>query len=244
VADRLERTPVRRTARGRVDVRVAIGVWFASWVTAQLLFALVAAANGGSSDADSLSIPALASAIVASWCAYLAGLWWASDRSGSGDFRADYALRFRVLDVVGVPAGVLTQLVVVPLVYLPLRAAWPDTFTDRRLEETARDLVDRASGASLVVLFLVVAVGAPVVEELVYRGMLQGAFVARVSEPLGLLAASAWFALIHFRPVEYPGLFVAGLVFGACFLATGRLGTAIVAHAAFNTTGLLAVWWT
>jgi membrane protease YdiL (CAAX protease family) len=33
-------------------------------------------------------------------------------------------------------------------------------------------------------------------------------------------------------------------VFGACFLATGRLGTAIVAHAAFNTTGLLAVWWT
>jgi membrane protease YdiL (CAAX protease family) len=31
-------------------------------------------------------------------------------------------------------------------------------------------------------------------------------------------------------------------VFGACLLVTGRLGTAIIAHAAFNATGLLAVW--
>ena len=144
-----------------------------------------------------------------------------------------------MLDVVGVPVGVLTQLVLVPVVYIPLRALWPGTFTDQRLEETARDLVDRADGASLVLLFVVIAVGAPIVEELVYRGMLQGAFVARVNELLGSWLRAPWFALIHFRPVEYPGLFVAGLVFGTCFLATGRLGTAIAAHAAFNATGLL-----
>ena len=54
-----------------------------------------------------------------------------------------------------------------------------------------------------------------------------------------LLIASAFFALIHFRPVEYPGLFVVGLVFGACVLLTGRLGLAFAAHMAFNVTGLM-----
>ena len=40
-------------------------------------------------------------------------------------------------------------------------------------------------------------------------------------------------------PVEYPGLFVFGLVAGACLLVTGRLGMPIATHVAFNVTGLL-----
>jgi membrane protease YdiL (CAAX protease family) len=43
------------------------------------------------------------------------------------------------------------------------------------------------------------------------------------------------------QPVEFPGLFVFGLVLGLCFQKTGRLGSAILAHAAFNATGLLLV---
>jgi uncharacterized protein len=240
VHDRLARTPVR-TAVERIDVRVAAAVWFTAWLGGQLVFTVVAAVAGGSGDDGMLPIGTLAIGIVATWCAYLAGLWWASEHAGSGDFRTDYALRFAPGDLVGVPIGVLTQLVVVPLVYVPLRALWPDTFTEDRLQETAKDLVDRASGATVVVLVVVIVVGAPVVEELVYRGLLQNAFATRISETLALVAAAAWFALIHFRPVEYPGLFVAGLVFGACLFATRRLGTAIVTHAAFNATGLLTV---
>ena len=49
------------------------------------------------------------------------------------------------------------------------------------------------------------------------------------------------FALIHFRPVEYPGLFVAGLVFGVCAWRTGRIGMSVAAHVAFNATGLALV---
>jgi CAAX protease family protein len=240
VHDRLARTPVRRAVE-RIDVKVAATVWLAAWITGQILFALVAAAAGGEGDDGSLPIGTLALGIVATWCAYLAGLWWASEHAGSGDFRTDYGLVFEPVDLVGVPIGVLTQLVLVPLVYVPLRAIWPDTFTDDRLQETAKDLVDRASGATVVVLVVVIVVGAPIVEELVYRGLLQNAFATRISETLAVLGAAAWFALIHFRPVEYPGLFVAGLVFGACLVSTRRLGMSIVTHAAFNATGLLTV---
>ena len=47
-----------------------------------------------------------------------------------------------------------------------------------------------------------------------------------------------WFAVIHFRPVEYPGLFVFGLVPAPAAL-TGRLGMLDPDPAAFNVTGLL-----
>ncbi len=238
----VDRVSPVRVGQNRIDIPVAIAVWFAAWFGGQILFLIVAQITGQTGPDGFTSIPALTLAITATWAAYAAGLWWASRRSGTGDPLVDYAVSFEVADLVAIPIGVLAQLVVIPVVYLPLREIWPGTFTDDRLEETARDLVDRAGGFSVVLLVLIVVVGAPVVEELVYRGLLQGSFAARISDPLALVAASAWFAVIHFRPVEYPGLFVAGLVFGACFLVTGRLGTAIVAHASFNLTGLLAVW--
>ena len=167
------RTAVR-AGRGRIDVRTAVVVWGVTWVAGQVLFQLVASTSGDTPDDATLPIATLAVGVVATWCAYLAGLWWASDRAGSGNFVADYGLEFQPIDIVGVPIGLLTQLVLVPLVYLPLRAWWPDTFSDDRLEETARDLVDRADGATVVVLVLVVVVGAPIVEELVYRGLAAG----------------------------------------------------------------------
>jgi membrane protease YdiL (CAAX protease family) len=166
-------------------------------------------------------------------------MWMASRRSGTGDFVEDYKVRFRALDLVGLPIGVLSQLVLVPLVYLPLTRLWPDTFTDDRLSENAEKLADRAGGATMVLLVLMVCVGAPIVEELVYRGLLQGSFAARFNHVAAWIVAAAWFAVIHFRPVEYPGLFAFGLVVGACFLVTRRLGMSMATHVAFNVTGLL-----
>jgi len=66
--------------------------------------------------------------------------------------------------------------------------------------------------------------------------------LARVTSnaAIGLFAVvAAWFAIIHFRPVEYPGLFTFGLVTGACLLLTDRLGMSWATHIAFNATGLL-----
>jgi membrane protease YdiL (CAAX protease family) len=50
---------------------------------------------------------------------------------------------------------------------------------------------------------------------------------------------SIWFALMHPTPVEWPGLAVAGALFGAGLALTGRIGPSILTHAAFNATGLI-----
>jgi membrane protease YdiL (CAAX protease family) len=230
----VSRAPLRDAGR-RVDVPVAVATWVAAFIVGQLVTALIV----GGDDPDTIAIPTLFVAVAATWLAYLGGMWAASQRAGSGDFVEDYQLRFAPIDLVGVPIGVLCQLVLVPLLYLPLSELWPDTFSDDRLSENAEKLVDRADGASMVLLVLMVCLLAPVVEELVYRGLLQGSLAARFDQLLALLVAAAWFTLIHFRPVEYPGLFLFGLVAGAGLMVTGRLGLPIVTHVSFNITGLL-----
>lgn len=189
------------------------------------------------------SIPLLAASLVAGWVAYLIGTTLASRAYGSGNVLADFGISLRPIDALGLPIGVAAQLALVPLVYVPLRIIWPSTFDDDALSQTAQDLIDRADGAQLVLLFVLVVVGAPVVEEVVYRGLLQRpllqrAAMGRFAAPVVIVGVALVFALIHFRPVEYPGLFAAGLVFGVCAWRSGRLGMAIAAHVAFNATGL------
>jgi CAAX protease family protein len=198
----------------------------------------VALALMGADTEATLTIRELSVAAVLSWAAFAVALYLVSARAGSGDLVADYRLAVRPVDLLAVPAGVAAQLVLIPALYWPLQQVWPDTFSDERLEERAVELADRASGGSAVLLVIVVAIGAPIFEELVYRGLLQRSLCATVGKWLGLVVAAGWFSLIHLAPVEYPGLFVAGLVFGAGLVLTDRLGPAILAHMAFNVTGL------
>lgn len=201
-----------------------------------LVAAVVAAAVDA--DFDAITTPDLAAVAVGGWVVSLGALAFASRRFGTGDFLADYAVRFRPVDALGAPVGAFVQFIAIPLLYLPLRHFWPGTFSSEEVEQRAQEMVDRADGALVVLLVLVVVVGAPIVEELMYRGLLQRSLMARLGPALGLLAGSAWFALVHPRPVEYPGLLLAGLVFGGFVVATRRIGGAIVAHAAFNAAGL------
>lgn len=234
----LERTDPTPTTIG---VAPALGTWSIAWLIGAIAVtpALVAAAGG--SLGDDLTIPQLALATAGMWAVFVGALALASRRFGSGDVRSDLAVSFRPIDLVGVPIGLATQFALIPLLYWPLRELWPDTFDAQRIEERAQELADKAGGVNTVLLVLMVVVGAPIVEELVYRGLVQRSLSNAVGAASGLILASLLFSLIHFSPVEYPGLFVAGLVFGACLTVTGRLGPAIVTHAAFNAAGLVMV---
>ncbi len=225
-----------------IDAGTAVFTFVGAWIVAQIVSSIVLVAMGSGEAASDAPIGTLAVALGAAWAVMLAGMWIASQRAGTRDPIADYGLSFAPIDLLGLGIGVLSQLVVVTLVYLPLGRVWPDTFSDDRLQENARDLVDRASGGSAVLLVLIVVVGAPLIEELFYRGLLQRSLVTRFDETLTVIGVAAVFALVHLRPVEFPGLFAFGLVLGVCAVRTGRLGMPILAHVAFNATGLVLAW--
>lgn len=236
------RSAIRPSASpATIDAATAAFTFIGSWVVAQIVSAIVLGALGGGEPAADLPIGTLSVALVGAWSAYLTGMWIASQRSGTGDPIADYGVSFRPIDLLGLGIGVLSQLVVVTLVYLPLNRWWPATFTDDRLEENAKDLVDRATGGSVLPLVLVVVIGAPLVEELFYRGLLQRSMSTQFNDTLVVVGVAAVFAMAHFRPIEFPGLFAFGLILGTAALRTGRLGMPILAHVAFNATGLVLV---
>jgi uncharacterized protein len=224
-----------------VDPAVAIVAWLVAFFVGQTLSTIVLMA-AGVDDAETASIPTLFAAVLAAWAAYLAGAWWASQRSGTGSMIQDYAISARSIDLVGIPIGIGTQLVLVPLLYDLLVRLAPDTFTEDRLTENAESLIGRAEGVGVVLLIVMVCVGAPLVEEITYRGMLQGALATRVADGWAVVIVAVWFMLIHFRPVEYPGLLLFGLILGWLRWKSGRLGMPIAAHTAFNVTGLVLAW--
>jgi membrane protease YdiL (CAAX protease family) len=197
----------------------------------------------GDSDANAADNPTtlvVALSALALWLPFVVMLRWVARRSGT-DFRTYFGLRFAKIDWVGIPLGVFCQVVLMNVINWPLNKWWPETFNPERIETRARGLVDAAQGAWFIVLFVVVVIGAPLVEELVYRGFIQGGLQTRIGSTWALIFTSVWFTVVHLEPVEFPGLFAIAIVLGLCYRRTQRLGLSIVTHLAFNATGLLLV---
>ena len=223
-------------------------LWVGCYFTAVVLSVAVmsitgsTSTSGTSSDAatDSPTTWVLALSALGLWLPFVFMLRWVARRAGT-DFRTYFGLRFAKTDWLGIPLGVFCQVILMNVVNWPLNKLFPDTFNPQRVETRARDMVDAADGAWFIVLFVVVVVGAPLVEELVYRGFIQGGLQARIGSTWALIITAAWFTVVHLEPIEFPGLFAFALVLGFCYRRTQRVGLSMVTHLAFNATGLLLV---
>lgn len=171
--------------------------------------------------------------------AAVAGLWvgllwatvYAARAKGSGSLADDFGLRIERRDIgIGIGAALLSQLVIIPLLYLPFDVDDLGGENDR--------LVDNTHGLGLVVLYLILAVGAPVVEELFFRGFLQRAMVRRLGPVVGIGLTAALFGLTHFDVAAFVGLTVFGVVLGVLAHRRGSLGASIVAHVTFNAVAV------
>lgn len=225
-------------------IRFTVGVAFVAWLlayVAALPLQAAALAITGHAGEDPKTWPTSLTvlSVVMLWIPFVVALVVVSTRWGSGRFADDFRVRFRAVDLVGIPVGIASQLLLLPLLYWPLRSIWPGTFSSDEVEQRARDLWGKAQGGWVIALIIIVVVGAPIIEELVYRGLILQSLQGRINDVLALILSSLWFAVIHLQPVELPGLFAFAVVLGICFLVTGRVACPILAHAAFNAVGLL-----
>jgi hypothetical protein len=155
----------------------------------------------------------------------------ATIRKGSGPVR-DFGLRVRWGDPpVGLVLGVTSQWAAT-LLYLPF--IWWSSVSSDDISKPARELTNKAHGGGVVLLALVVVVAAPIVEEIFFRGLLLRSLERRMSRRWAIVASSGLFAAAHFEPLQFPALFVFGLVAAVLATRTGRLGPGIWAHLAFN----------
>ena len=223
--------------------RNALGYWFGAFLLGNIasVLAMVLVWRPANPD-EQMPIGATAVSAIALWSVFFLFLTLLSRGIGSGSMRHDYGLAITGTDVlVGVPLGVFSQFVLVNIVNWPLSRVFPGHFSPDAVEQRARELSDSARGGWVVVLVLVVVVLAPVIEELVYRGLVQQGLANSLGSLRAWPVAAVVFAAVHLQPVEFPGLLAFALVLGWCYRRTNRLGLCIITHMAFNASGLAVV---
>lgn len=223
-------------------VGLVVIAWLGAYFASAILIVVVAAILGADNiSGDSAPTWGFALAAVAMWLPSVAMLAIVARRGVRKNFAQEFSLSFKVGDLVGIPIGVVSQIFLVGLVTWPFQQLFPDAFANSKIDERATNLVDNAPGAWIILLGVVVAVGAPIVEELVFRGFIQGSLQKRYRHGTALLVTAVWFTLVHINPIEFPGLLAFALVLGWCFKRTQRLGLSIWTHLAFNATALVLV---
>jgi len=229
-------TGAEKTSWGLGD---ALGGLLLANACAVVIGGLILAATGYEpADSDTLPLTIVAALQVPLWLGYLGVPLWAARTKGNGVV-ADFGFRSRWIDApVGLAIGVVTQVALIPLLYVPI--FW--LTGDRDLSAPARGLTDRATDpAGVVLLVAIVAVGAPIIEELFFRGLFLRSVEKRFGTIWAVAVTSIAFGAIHLQFIQFPALATAGLVFALLTVRTGRLGPAIWAHIGFNATAVITL---
>jgi uncharacterized protein len=171
------------------------------------------------------------------WCWYSTGRW------GTGDRRADLGLRARWSDLGWGPviwlAAVFAQgtmAVIVTALRVPLTSN-TEGISDLRLDRTY-----------VIAILVTAVVAAPIVEEMVFRGLILAGFLSRMNWVWAVIAQGMVFGIAHVDPARGAGnvglaliLSSVGVVFGGAAYLLRRIAPTMLAHAILNAIVLVVV---
>jgi membrane protease YdiL (CAAX protease family) len=168
--------------------------------------------------------------------------WYVRHRWGAGKLAA-LGWRFRWSDLGWGPltwlAAVCTQLVMAAIILV----------LDIPLSSNVESVSDlEADRAYLIATAITAVVAAPIIEEVVFRGLVLRGFLSRMGPALAIALQGVLFGVAHVDPVRGIGniglaivLSGVGVAFGAAAFLTRRLGPTVIAHAIFNGVVLTIV---
>jgi membrane protease YdiL (CAAX protease family) len=230
-------------------------IWFSVAMIAlffllQLVFSVVAvavaiASHPSSVDSSSavklagdLSVVAMPTilALVASNIAILIALWYflkKDDRAAIVGFNRWSKLNWWMTLLVGV--GIVAAGLGFNAIYVNYIV--PDLEMQADMRALFAAIPDTAFNS--FILFLAVAVLAPITEEFLFRGLLQNSFSKYMPAYAAILLSSAIFAAVHMQIEAFPALMVLGAGFGLIYHLTGSLRVNIFLHVINNSAALL-----
>jgi membrane protease YdiL (CAAX protease family) len=174
--------------------------------------------------------------------ASFAMVWYLSRTRGSGSLAADTGLVISGSDWWGVPAGMGLQIAIAVITAPIIVWIWPDGPPTQGVAEVAES---SETVIEQLLVLAVVAVGAPIIEEVIFRGMLLSILSRSLSRWPAIVVSAAVFSAIHlFDPnaiAVIPGLFLLGIVLGWVALRRGDLSLAIAMHSGINLLAAVAL---
>jgi hypothetical protein len=213
---------------------VGAGVGFAGTIVVAVVFLVSTSGHLSDNDPWYLLVSQLAL-----WVGFLGAVVFATRINGTRSLARDFGLSWpRWKDVwTGLSGGIVGRMI--PTLFLVLVVLGTNGF-GRSNSVAPKVLGSTPDGTTgWVIVIILTVIGAPVVEELFFRGLIQGAFSRRVGAVPAIFITALIFSFAHlanegpFAPIE---LFPVALVLGYLRHRSGRLAPGMVAHATFNAT--------
>ena len=98
------------------------------------------------------------------------------------------------------------------------------------------------SWTRLILALITASIAAPIVEELLFRGVLYGWLRTRWSAVGGVILSAALFSSAHAIPLILASIFVVGLTLAIVYEKTKSTIATMTLHSLFNTIGVIAVF--
>jgi membrane protease YdiL (CAAX protease family) len=135
-------------------------------------------------------------------------------------------------------AGMGATAAIVGFVAATIVAALQVKVTGQQISSSAGDAfdsVDTANSLPLLIFALMAGIGAPIVEEIAFRGLLYGALEKRGLRTSWCVVISAvTFVLFHLEPTRILLLLPIAVLLGTVRARTGSTGASIVTHMTYN----------
>jgi len=228
----------------------AVGIFLAANVTA-ILGAYVAGIVTGNVGAVASGLSSTAppgwltvGSSLGMWAGFIAGPIALLIALGDATPLRSLGLRWRWIDLLGLPIGAVAQFVVGVLTVA--------IFGHRNYSAPLHRWFDGGGPTTVRALALCLVIIVPVAEELLFRGLL-GQGLLSLAEPRpghqltvmavgALVADGVLFAAAHGEPLQFIGLALFGTVQMLLVRQSGRLSMAIASHAAFNAVALAPIF--
>ncbi len=240
-ADGVDHRPAGATPRwGCGDIVYGLLVMFALSLGIGVVYALVSRSTVIGLDSPVMTV----AGAVAVWIGLGGWSVFASRFKGYGTLRADFKFYFEWYDLlIGLGGAFVAFMLEIAIGLIAMSTGnQPDT-------NTAPIIEARGSVPWVVVVGLVVGVGAPIVEELFFRGLAYGALERRFGRWVALSGSTVIFGLLHIQPTTdgFGLVFLIlqitaiGLVLGVLRLVTNRCGAGVVTHMIVNIVATILV---
>ena len=155
---------------------------------------------------------------------------------GQKSLAADFGLVVRLRDAKALVVGATLE-IVLTLALFPILQLDPDA----KNQQLLNDLKDHRDIATIVLFVIGAVILAPIIEELLFRGLLLRALLRRMAPVTAVVVSAVIFALVHYlgdpNTLPFlPALTGLGAVLAVVALRSGELSTSIFIHAGFNLT--------
>ncbi|HEV3086383.1 MAG TPA: CPBP family intramembrane glutamic endopeptidase [Candidatus Elarobacter sp.] len=163
--------------------------------------------------------------------------WWRLRTAGRNPFRMLTGSDMRVI-LIGVAALILVHIgTAIQLIYTHQTKHQQAGF--EHFDVVSKVPIFTTISVALLILSSVAL--APIVEEMIFRGLLFGALAPRLGVLPGAAVSALFFGAVHGDVVLFPTLAALGFIGALAYAATGNLWVSIVLHALNNALGVTAL---